>query len=252
MEGTMSGYYEMIFKRKSFHIFADVGSDSLSQTELRDIEDAFSGFERLYADTRIGIRIVPAKNFFLKKDAEYCVLIYSEKKENYLMNAGYVGQQLDLWLAQHHIGSLWYGIGKPDEPTYDGMEYVIMFAIRKVNDDAKFRKDMYKAKRKPLEDIWSGDDPGIADVARFSPSACNSQPWYVESKDGTLTVYRYKKPGKIGIMTPAAASYFNRIDIGIYLCILEICMQKKGIAYTRELFPDTGDAELTKCAVYHI
>ena len=249
----LTEYYDAIFKRKSFHLFRNVGADRISPEELESIEKAYAGFESLYPETRTAIRIVPASKVNFKRDAEYCILLYSEKKENYLMNAGYIGQQLDLYLVAHNIGSLWYGIGKPDEPTYDGMDFVIMIAIHKVNDETKFRTDMFKAKRKPLDEIWSGDDLGVANIARFAPSACNSQPWYVESKNGELTVFRYKKAGKIGIMPASAASYFNRIDIGIYLCILEICLQKSGISYERALFPDNGGgAELTKVAMYKI
>lgn len=249
----MEQYYEAIFKRKSFHLFRNVGSDRISPEELTDIENAYPEFETLYPDIRTAIRIVPAARVNFKRDAEYCILIYSEKKDNYLMNAGYIGEQLDLYLTEQRIGSLWFGIGKPDEPEYDGLDYVIMIAIHKVNDDTKFRKEMYKAKRKPLQEIWSGDDPGIADVSRFAPSACNSQPWYVKSENGMLTVYRYKKPGKRGIMPAKAVSYYNRIDIGIYLCFLEICMCRKGIRFDRELFIDSGnDEEFTKSAVYTI
>ena len=249
----MEQYYEAIFKRKSFHLFRNVGSDRISPEELTDIENAYPEFETLYPDIRTAIRIVPAARVNFKRDAEYCILIYSEKKDNYLMNAGYIGEQLDLYLTEQRIGSLWFGIGKPDEPEYDGLDYVIMIAIHKVNDDTKFRKEMYKAKRKPLQEIWSGDDPGIADVSRFAPSACNSQPWYVKSENGMLTVYRYKKPGKRGIMPAKAVSYYNRIDIGIYLCFLEICMCRKGIRFDRELFIDSeNDEEFTKSAVYTI
>lgn len=246
-------YYETVFKRKSFHLFRGVGDDKITQEELDGIEKAYADFEKLYPEITTAIRIVPADEVNFKRDAEYCILIYSEKKENYLMNAGYVGEQLDLWLVKHNIGSLWYGIGKPIEPTYNGMDFVIMITIRKVSDETKFRKDMFKAKRKPLDEVWSGDGLGIADIARFAPSACNTQPWYVENKNGELTVFRYKKPGKRGIMPADAVSYFNRIDIGIYLCILEICMEKNGIEYDRELFTDDGgDAELTKVAVYSL
>ena len=249
----MGDFYEMIFMRKSFHLFRGVGGDKLTQDELDAIRQAYEGFERLYPEIRTAIRIVPADKVNFKRDAEVCILIYSEKKENYLMNVGYIGQQLDLWLVKNNIGSLWYGIGKPDLPTYEGLDFVIMLAVHKVQDDAKFRKDMFKAKRKPLESIWSGDGLGVAEIARFAPSACNSQPWYVENKDGMLTVYRCQEPGKRGIMPAAAVAYYNRIDIGIYLCILEICLQKNKIAYERTIFPDNGGkAERTKAAVYRI
>lgn len=244
-------YYDTIFKRKSFHLFRNVGSDKIEDSELTEIEQAYGSFEKLYPEISTAIRIVPAKTVNFKRDAEYCILIYSEKKDNYLMNAGYIGEQLDLWLVKHNIGSLWYGIGKPDEATYNGLDYVIMLAIHKVNDETKYRKDMFKAKRKPLEEVWSGDDLGVADIARFAPSACNTQPWYVKNDGGKLTVFRYKKPGKRGIMPASAVSYFNRIDIGIYLCILEICLLNKGLKYSRELFVDNGgDEEFTKAAEY--
>ena len=245
--------YEVIFKRKSFHLFKGVGRDGITPDELADIENAYADFDCLYPGIKTAIRIIPASRVNFKRDAEYCILIYSEEKDNYLMNAGYIGEQLDLYLVQHNIGSLWYGIGKPDLPVYNEMKFVIMIAIRKVSDRSLYRKDMFKAKRKPLSEVWSGDDPGIADIARFSPSACNTQPWYVENTDGTLTVYRYRKSGKSGIMSAKSISYYNRIDIGIYLCILEICMNNKGIGFARELFIDHGgDAELTKVATYII
>lgn len=112
-------YYSTIFKRKSFHLFRNVGTEKLSQEDLAGIEAAFASFERLYPDIQMAIRILPTASIALKRDSEYSILIYSEKKPNYLMNAGYVGQQLDLYLVQHDIGSLWYGLGKPDDQTYN-------------------------------------------------------------------------------------------------------------------------------------
>ena len=249
----MQDYFETIFKRKSFHLFRGVGADRLTQEELSDIEIAYKQFDSLYPDIKTDIRIVPASEVNFKRDAEYCILIYSEDKDNYLMNAGYIGEQLDLYLVQHDIGSLWYGIGKPDMPDYNELKFVIMIAIHKVTDQSLYRKDMFRAKRKTLREIWSGDDPGVADVVRFAPSACNTQPWYVENADGRLTVNRYRKPGKRGIMPAKLVTYYNRIDIGIFLCFLEICMIHKGIGFTRELFVDYGEeAELTKVAEYKL
>ena len=246
--------YPMIFKRKSFHLFRCVGSETLGPEELKDIETAYAGFEALYPDIRTAIRIVPAKQVNFKRDAEYCILLYSEKKENYLMNAGYLGEQLDLYLVSRNIGTLWFGIGKPDLAGFDGMDFVIMIAIRKISDETKYRKDMFKSKRKPLEETWEGDTLGIAEIARFAPSACNSQPWFTRNENNTLTVYRYKKAGKRGIMPAAAVAYYNRIDIGIYLLFLELCLAKQGIAFSRRLFADDAadDVEYSKVAEYDL
>ena len=118
----------------------------------------------------------------------------SEKKDNYLQNIGYLGEQLDLYLVSKNIGTLWFGIGKVKEKNLDGLDFVIMIAISKVDSEDKFRKDMFKSKRKNLEEIWSGDHfLNIANIVRFAPSACNTQPWLVESKEKELKVYRYKK-----------------------------------------------------------
>ena len=245
--------YPMIFKRKSFHHFRGVGDEKLTEDELRDIERAWVSFEPLYPEIRTELRVVPAQKVNFKRDAEYCLMLYSEAKENYLTNAGYLGEQLDLFLVSRGIGTLWYGIGKPDEPRFEGLDYVIMLAIRKVGDGAQFRKDMFKAKRKELSETWSGDTLGVAEIARFAPSACNSQPWFVQNEGGALTVFRRKKPGRVGLMPPAMAAYFNRIDMGIYLCFLELCLQEKGLPFTRELFPDGSDEpERAKLAVYRM
>ncbi|HHW94878.1 MAG TPA: nitroreductase [Mogibacterium sp.] len=248
-------YYPAIFKRKSFHLFRNVGSAEITKEELDGIQAAYDSCERLYTDIRTAIRIVPAKKVSFRPDAEYCILIYSEKKDNYLMNAGYIGEQLDLHLVSNNIGSLWFGIGKPDKKTCDGLDFVIMIAIRKIEDESLFRNDMFRAKRKPLEETWEGDTLGVAEIARFSPSACNSQPWFVRNDGNSITVFRYRQSG-IQRMLPAAviAKYFNRIDIGIYLCILEICMAEKKIEFTRELHIDTGDdkTEYSKVAVYKL
>jgi len=244
--------YKMIFKRKSFHLFRNAGSGKINKDEISEIESAYKSFEKLYPDIKTAIRIVPAQKVNFKRDAEYCILIYSEKKENYLMNAGYVGQQLDLYLVSKNIGTLWFGIGKPDITVFDGLDYVIMIAVHKINDESLFRRDMYKSKRKSIEEIWKGDTLGIGEIARFSPSACNTQPWFTENDGDTLKVFRYKKQGKRGIMPANAVNYYNQIDIGIYLCILEICMAKEGIKASRKLFSDDSDNEYSKVAEYKI
>lgn len=244
--------YPVIFKRKSFHLFRNTGTARISPEELEKIEQAFGAFGKLCPEIRTAIRIVPAAKVNFKRDAEYCILIYSEKEDNYLMNAGYIGEQLDLYLVSQNIGTLWYGLGKPDLPAYDGLDFVIMIAIHKIQDDSLFRKDMFKAKRKPLEEIWQGDTLEIGEIARFAPSACNSQPWLIENKGDALEIARYKAPGKIGIMSVKAASYFNRIDMGIFLCILEICMAEKSITIERELFIDAGDPDITPVARYQL
>ena len=160
-------------------------------------------------------------------------MFYSERKEGYLQNIGYLGEQIDLYLASKNIGTLWFGIGRPKDMQVNGMDFVIMISIAKMSEE-NFRKDVFKAKRKPLHEIWRGSTLGVAEIARFAPSACNTQPWMVENIGKDLMVYRFKQPGKRGIMPTNAVSFYNRIDIGIFMCFLELCLAKQEIRFIRK------------------
>lgn len=246
--------YNMIYKRKSFHLFRSIGNEKLSQDKIDAIKETYASLTPLYPEIKTAIRVVPADETSCKRGQEYCVLLYSEKKDNYLQNIGYLGEQLDLYLVSQNIGTLWFGIGQPKEPSFEGLDFVIMIAISQIDNPGKFRKDMFKSKRKPVEEIWSGTPiAGVTDIVRFAPSACNTQPWFVQKDDRTLNVFRYKKPGKRGIMPAAKISYYNQIDVGIFLCFLDLCLLHNNICYDAALYADNGDdSEKTLIAVYYI
>ena len=239
----MKNFYQEIFKRKSFHFF--IGGEKTTEDDVNTIGEFIKTVEPLYPDIKIEIKIVPEKETTCHRGADYCVLFYSETKGDYLRNIGYIGEQIDLFLTSINIGALWFGIGKPKETKVNGLEYIIMIAFKRMPEKS-FRKDMFKSKRKPIEEIWSGEQMDIANIVRFTPSACNTQSWFVENNEDMLSIYRYKKPGKRGIMPVDKVMFYNRIDIGIFLCILETCLKEKDISYQRELFPDLSDSEVEK------
>lgn len=240
---TNNELHKMIFKRKSFHIFRNVGDERITDEEINAIYEAYNSFIPLCPEIKTKIKIVHGDETTCKRGQEYCILLFSEKKDGYLQNIGYLGQQLDLYLVSRNIGTLWFGIGKTQEEV-DGMDYVIMIAVRKIDDEKKFRKDMFKSKRKPAEEIWMGDFiEGVSDIVRFAPSACNTQPWEVENDGKVIKVYRYKKEGKRGIMPADKVSFYNRIDIGIFMCFLDLCLRSKGIGFERILYNDNGGYE---------
>lgn len=49
-------------------------------------------------------------------------------------------------------------------------------------------------------------------------------------------MYRYKKAGKRGIMPKDRVIYYNQIDIGIFLCFLDLCLAKNSIYYSKDLY----------------
>ena len=108
--------YPMIFKRKSFHLFKNTGV--ISQKELSQIEEFFRRCQPLIPDIPVEMKIVPASETSCQRGQKYSILLYSEKREGYLPNIGYIGQQLDLMLASMNIGALWFGIGKTEGCFY--------------------------------------------------------------------------------------------------------------------------------------
>lgn len=228
--------YDMIYKRKSFHLFKDIGDEHITPKELEDIENYFYSLKPLVEDINVKIKIVK-DDTICKRGEEYSILFYSEKKDLYLQNIGYLGEQMDLYLVSKNIGTLWFGIGKPTDMKYDGLDFVIMIAIAKINSPLKFRKDMFKSKRKSVEEIWVGNDYlDIANIVRYAPSSCNTQPWKVEASRNEIKVYRYKKEGKRGIMPIMMVDYYNQIDIGIFLYFLELCLSKNNLKFKRTLY----------------
>ena len=244
-EYTMD-YYRQIFKRKSFHLFKD--TDTITDDEIKGIEEFFKTVKPLYAEIEIKICIVPESETTCKRGGQYCILFYSETKDEYLRNIGYIGEQIDLYLASQNIGALWFGIGKPKNMQMNGLDFVIMISIAKMAEN-KFRKDMFKSKRKPMAEIWNGKTMGVAEIVRFAPSACNTQPWIVENTGNDLMVYRFKKPGKRGIMPADKVRYYNKIDMGIFLFMLETCIEHEGYVYKRTLLADTTDDSIEQTLI---
>ena len=245
--------YEMIFKRKSFHLFRNIGNEHITDNELKEIEEKCKELKPLNSDIKVKTKIVKDSTT-CRRGQEYCILFYSEKKDNYLQNIGYLGEQLDLYLVSKNIGTLWFGIGRVEEKNIEGLDFVIMIAIAKVDSSEKFRKDMYKSKRKELSQIWNGDKYlDIGDIVRFAPSACNTQPWFVDATNNELKVYRYRKEGKRGIMPKDLVIFYNQIDIGIFLCFLELCLEKNNIDYCRDVYiEENHEDEKNLTAVYKI
>ncbi len=121
--------YNMIFKRKSFHLFRNIGNEHITDEELKEIKNVFNSLVPLVDDIKVKIKIVKDSTN-CKRGQEYCILLYSEKKDNYLQNIGYIGEQLDLYLVSKNIGTLWFGIGKVEENTDDEKNLTAIYKVK--------------------------------------------------------------------------------------------------------------------------
>lgn len=228
----MQAYYDMIFKRKSVRRFDP--ALSVGREEMQAVLRQFERLSPLNPDIRAAYRIVPSGQTTCKQ-GEYCLEFYGEHTQRGLLNAGYLLEQMDLFLASMDIGVCWRGIGRPDVKEWDELTYVIMLAFGKSRPE-DFRKNVAKASRKPIETIWQGDFCGdIAITAHYAPSACNMQPWRVQMSGNEIHVYRTTDV-RSAIMPPPKRPYYNTIDLGIFLCFLELSLTHGGRAFQRALF----------------
>lgn len=244
----MKEYYDVIFKRRSMRKYDE--ALALSEGELTDIRRELDRLIPLVKGMDVRFEIVPRANT-TAKFGEYCLLMYSEKKPHYLLNAGYMLEQMDLYLNSRDIGVCWYGLARTKKKEMDGLQYVIMLAFGKSKPE-DFRTASSEFRRKSREEIFSGEfDSDVIEAVHLAPSACNSQPWKGYFENNVLRIFR--NPKAKSIMPPSVKPFFNTIDMGIFLCFLEIALEQKGYRYERSLIETAGaKADLVEIALYAI
>jgi hypothetical protein len=185
------------------------------------------------------------------KFGEYSLLFYSEKKPGYLLNAGYMLEQMDLYLAVRDMGACWYGLAKPKRSKPAGLEYVIMLVFGQSAPE-DFRRNTAEFKRMSTKEIWKGDfDSGVVEAVRLAPSASNTQPWRIFSEGNRISVFR--ETNLRTFVTAKLLPYLNTIDMGIALYFLETALLEKGYAFEKTFkLDETSEKGLVKVADYKL
>ncbi|MCH5151750.1 MAG: nitroreductase [Clostridiales bacterium] len=248
----MKELFNAVYKRKSMRKY---NGGSLTAEELKQVKDYLHQLKPLCSELKVDFEIVPCKQTNCKFDAEYALIVYSEEGNLWLANVGYMLEQWDLYLATMNIGVCWYGMGKVREEQKYGLSYAIMLSFGKSKEE-DFRVDTSEFNRKSVSEIWQVVDNAnldlhaVGEIARLAPSACNSQPWKVEQEGNKLKIYREK--GKTPVLSSVLFKHWNKVDVGIFLCFLEIALENEGYAFARQLHTDTDDQKKVLTATYTI
>ena len=218
----MMELHEMIYKRKSVRSYTGV---PVEEAVLEQINAFLKQAKPLLPDIRLHGQIIAREQIksILPWLPPQLIAIYSEEKEGYLENAGFVFQQLELYLQSMGIGTCWIGMGRMSdvkETTLNGMRFVILLAFGYPKGAAQ-RTELREFKRKSLSDISDQADERL-EPARLAPSSVNSQPWYFVHDADMLHVYGARK----GLFSGLVLSDMNRIDIGIALAHLYVSNPK--------------------------
>lgn len=249
-------FKKLILNRKSVR---DYKKTELKEAQIDEIKDYVNSSKKLINDIDVEVRIMGNEVFanlngkagykgFMLNAPNYAILL-SEKKDNYIKNAGYIGEQIVLKALDMEIGSCWVtfsdsdivksnlGISTDKEVVaiialgYDANKTKIInipkygdnkskSLIEKVSDNTSERlgvEDIVYLNnwgcKAIAEDLYNRALLDAFHYARLAPSTLNRQPWRFILDDGTvvLTVRDDEHTG----------TYEEEIDAGIVMLYFE-------------------------------
>lgn len=196
-----------IYVRKSCRKYLD------DEIDMTPIKEFIPKAKVLNSDIDYSYKILTKDELSIRTrwKAPYYLALYSEKKENYGVNLGFIFQQLSLYMQSIGIGSCWVGMAnvKQKDPNF-----VITIAFGKSDD---LTRDLSKFKRRSLSEISDMEDERLI-PAQLAPSAVNSQPWYFKHTDDGFDVFKAKH----NIVKQKIIGKWNDIDMGIALSHLYV------------------------------
>jgi nitroreductase len=217
--------YTAIFKRKSIR---DYELTSLDQNLLDEISDNLQSLKPMTSGIETEFRIISpdqVKRRFMKKAPHY-IAAFSEAKDNYMVNVGFMLQQMDLYFSATGLGSCWMGIPKPTEEVIESsnLEFVILMEFGK-SKETLHRTSVSQFNRKPLSEITDikGADE-LLEPARLAPSAVNRQNWYFTGDKNLIHAYSVKPAFLRNLI---GGNYFP-INVGIAVCHMQIAAEHFG------------------------
>ncbi|HIS25761.1 MAG TPA: nitroreductase family protein [Candidatus Pullilachnospira intestinigallinarum] len=193
--------YEAIFVRRSVKNYLP---ESLSPQMLQDILNEYDEVKGLFGGIETELVILDNRKgeyhllglFGIR--APYYLAIYSEEKDRALMNAGYLMQQMSLYLCTRGLGSCFVGnpMMKKKYTRRDGKKLMTVLAFGKPRGSCT-RKPV-EARRLSLAELcvykemprqWMKQ---LLEAARMAPSSMNSQPWRFVVFDSRIHIFSKK------------------------------------------------------------
>ena len=206
---------QMIPHRRSVRAYKE---ESITPGDKERIYDVISDLTPLYHDIKTHIEILPRAAVYttMRWAPDDVIVLYSEGREGYLTNAGFILGTLDLALQAMGIGACYIGLAKmekAEDMEKDGLEYVIALAVGYT--DVPLREGEADFNRKPLSEISDREDERLLPM-RLAASSMNTQPWYVTHGENCLYLYRKQISRSVNI------ARMNYIDVGIALSHLYV------------------------------
>lgn len=201
----MMNLYEAIACRHSIRKYAD---REVPEKLREQILSYFEKTSRL--NDRIRVQAVILDNTKKKADvhglwrldAPYYLAIYSEQEDGCERNAGYLMEQMVLYMTAKGLGTCYLGATQPKQKVLGTKKYLMMAAFG--YPEGRLYRESPLAKRLPLNELCVFKEEAgeqmktILRAARLAPSAMNTQPWRFIVYSDKIYVFALKTrlPGK--------------------------------------------------------
>jgi nitroreductase len=217
--------YEAIFKRKSIRNY---DSTPINQNRLEEISENLRSLKPMLAGIETEFRIISANEVTRKfrNNAPHYIAAFSEAKDTYKTNLGFMLQQMDLCFSASGLGSCWLGIPQPTKEVTESsnLEFVILMSFGN-SRETLYRTDVSQFKREPLSKITNIESiDELLEPVRLAPSAVNLQNWYFTGNKNLIHAYSSKSSFFRNVV---GGSYFP-VNMGIALCHLQLAAEHLG------------------------
>lgn len=218
--------FPTIFKRKSVKRY---DLTPLDEDKLDEIVGHLKNLDPMHPDIKTEVKVLPLEEVEVKKKrkwAPHYLVVFSEFKDGYLENIGFMLQQMDLYLSANGVGSCWQGSPRVKETLESSdLEFVIVMAFGNPREDQTLHRDIQEFERKPLSEISTveGADKWL-DAARLAPSSGNVQPWFFGGDKNMIHAYTSREYPKKDY-PPEKIKKYNTISTGIALYHLKAAVE---------------------------
>lgn len=231
--------YEAIFNRKSIRHFK---MELLPQEFFKNLRKFEHGLQSLEKSLRYSVEIYSiieneekVKGAF-KIKAPYYLVLFSEPGDSAMANAGYLMEQIVLYMTSKGIGTCYQGsvrVRSLDAP--EGMKAMMVLAFGAA--DEKLYREPFKAKRLPLKELCVFKEDSTEETrmmmqaARMAPSAMNGQPWRFLIYQNRIHVFSKRE-----LFHFASKLNLNEFDMGIMLYHISLAAEEvwREIEFTRK------------------
>jgi len=218
--------YDAIFKRKSIRNYNSV---PLDQGRLEEISENFRDLKQLSDGIKTEFNIISPDQVTRKgmNKAPHFIAAFSEAKDAYKANIGFMLQQMDLHFSAIGIGSCWLGIPQPAKEVTEtsSLEFIILMSFGNSKEKLQ-RTGISQFKRKRLSDITNIKDADeLLEPARLAPSAVNLQNWYFTGDKNLIHAYSSKS----GFFRSIVGGSYFPVNMGIALCHLQLAAEHLGL-----------------------